>query len=683
MNIVPNIKIFVRPVDWTAGLAQHIYIVGTKSKGEQTILRAGPERTGLDSMITDNLKAVYVSYKAENKDLFPGDWDPEHFIEVYTLTGTDAEIQAKMDTMWEIGKQVNSGNYDYKVPLPIRNVPNTVWHVQNSNTVGNLMAKSIGVDLKPLLLAKKLWAPGIDGHLDHTITDQIIKAHREHNSKYGEYTQESFKQAGLTSIMEHNKEQAEQFIAERETSCTQEYTDFENLMQNLNLDWDTIFAEYNKVDISTIPLSSEYGLEKIGAKTMQDEPIINLEEKLVPKEDVLINDIKVVELGSTRVSMLTLKYLANGNIAIMWSTHTDISGMDRETYLQIHDQYGTQLEEPLNVSIQNYHMQLEALSNSNLVIYTLDILNILSPEGNLLNIIKLDNIRNDAYIKSLRAMPDGKFLFTWHEHVLGDPEHSTSIFKGKYYDNSGNVLSDEFIIYHGNGPNCKISNVENNTIGIICRDHGHADINKAGIDNLACTNNSPKEEVNCFAILSTINATKSGWIKLPPSRTFDAPDILNFGDNNFVVAIEQPSRKVYIAIIKGEDTLTVTEIPNLISKKNEIHLTKTGCDQFLVSFQDKLSIVAQKFNIRGETLDGMIYITDKTKASNHHHTSHFSSSGYVVSWMHTEHNTLPEWHHFEYGYSGAWQHFKDITTSIYMDIHHINPNPIHYDDSLE
>ncbi|MFV9904029.1 MAG: hypothetical protein AB8U15_03430 [Rickettsiales endosymbiont of Dermacentor nuttalli] len=79
-----KINVLVRPVKETFGLAQHIYIIGTDSKGEKKILRTGTEYDNIASMLTDNLKSVYTIHKEENEKLFPNDWKPENSIEVYT-----------------------------------------------------------------------------------------------------------------------------------------------------------------------------------------------------------------------------------------------------------------------------------------------------------------------------------------------------------------------------------------------------------------------------------------------------------------------------------------------------------------------------------------------------------------------------------------------------------------------
>ncbi|AIL64472.1 hypothetical protein NOVO_00305 [Rickettsiales bacterium Ac37b] len=305
-----NIKIFVRSVEWTAGLAQHIYIINTNSKGEQKILRAGPQ---YNSMLKDDLKVVYVPYVESNENLIHSDWNPKNEIEIYTITGTDAEIQAKMDKMWEIGERVNNGNYDYKVPVIF--CPPVICHVQNSNTVGYLMAKSIGIDLRPILLEKKLWAPGVDGRLDHTIMDKFVKTSLENNAeykanlaKYGEYTEEEFKVLGLDYIMAQNKEN----IKADQIKSLQEYANFEQLMQDLKLNWEVIITVH-KSELSKLRQECNHMVEK-ETKALFEERENNLltahdsDKTAKGSELQAIADAECHARGKTRCGDIYLKY---------------------------------------------------------------------------------------------------------------------------------------------------------------------------------------------------------------------------------------------------------------------------------------------------------------------------------------------------------------------------------------
>ncbi|AIL65715.1 hypothetical protein NOVO_06835 [Rickettsiales bacterium Ac37b] len=151
-------------------------------------------------------------------------------------------------------------------------------------------------------------------------------------------------------------------------------------------------------------------------------------------------NIKIAELPSKKVSIQSLKYLASGNIASMWFSYENVNS-NMKTYLQIHDKYGTKLKGAITVPIEGNNPKLEPLSDGKFVIYTKDKFYIFNSEANLLDTIKLDyihdnysfkwDIKDDHYPTSITAMPDNKFLFTWHEHTKTYPGgQPLSIFKG-------------------------------------------------------------------------------------------------------------------------------------------------------------------------------------------------------------------------------------------------------------
>ncbi|AIL66138.1 hypothetical protein NOVO_09120 (plasmid) [Rickettsiales bacterium Ac37b] len=237
-----TIEIFARPVKKPLSFTQHLYLVSTDSQGNEKILRSGPECPGFVASFTNDLKVVYADYTKENQKLFDGDFNPSNKVKLYTITGTDIEIQDKMEKMWEIGKQINAGNYDYKLALSVLGCSESICHVQNSNTVANLFAKSIGVDLKPILDQKKLWAPGIDGHLDHTIMDKYTHNYidgltRMQNILDGiREAQAQSSNIDLEAIIRQSKVKVEEFRAHKgEYSAAEEYAKFTQLMKDLDL----------------------------------------------------------------------------------------------------------------------------------------------------------------------------------------------------------------------------------------------------------------------------------------------------------------------------------------------------------------------------------------------------------------------------------------------------------------
>lgn len=227
-----TIEIFARPVERTFGLVQHLYIISTDSQGHKKILRAGPETNKGSGMLTDDLKVIYTDYIEENRELLGEDLKRENRTKVYTITGTDEEVQGKMDKMWEIGQKINAGNYDYKLPTP--GCPESICHVQNSNTAAKLFAKAVNIDLKPALEEKKLWAPGIDGHLDHTNMDKFV--HRAIDTLKDMQNKIANDLSGLGNFIKQSKERLEQFSFNKsEHYLAGENIKFYQLMKDLNL----------------------------------------------------------------------------------------------------------------------------------------------------------------------------------------------------------------------------------------------------------------------------------------------------------------------------------------------------------------------------------------------------------------------------------------------------------------
>ncbi|AIL64486.1 hypothetical protein NOVO_00375 [Rickettsiales bacterium Ac37b] len=250
-----TIEIFVRPVERTFGLAQHIYIVSADSQDHKKILRAGPETNIKTAMFTDDLKVVYLPYIEANKDLFKGDFDPKNKVKIYTITGTDAEIKAKMDKMWEIGKQVNDNNLDYKLPSSVLGCPESICHVQNSNMAANLMAKAIEVDLKPVLEEKKLWAPGIEGDFAHTIMDRVTNGYVDGLTIMQGALEAKAQNTnlGLGAIIRQSKEKLEQFRSHKqEYSAAEEYAKFSQLIEDLDLGFSLDSAKASKYKIHAL-----------------------------------------------------------------------------------------------------------------------------------------------------------------------------------------------------------------------------------------------------------------------------------------------------------------------------------------------------------------------------------------------------------------------------------------------
>jgi LysM repeat protein len=201
-----KIEIYSRDVHGTAGIAQHLYIVHTNSKGEQTVLRGGPKGSNFASMLKDDLHITKNLYNKGHVDhpQFLGIVHPS--TEIYS--GTDAQVQAYVDKMWQRAEAINREGFDYKLPF--------LGHLQNCNTAVKEMVAATGLNLKlPPKPEGKLiwWIPGADGHFTHTFldtfTDNTILPNLYSNQYRKEfnkdYSQVSFfnKDTGMKVYVEH------------------------------------------------------------------------------------------------------------------------------------------------------------------------------------------------------------------------------------------------------------------------------------------------------------------------------------------------------------------------------------------------------------------------------------------------------------------------------------------------
>ncbi|MHC0448879.1 MAG: hypothetical protein ACRY3E_02135 [Candidatus Lariskella arthropodorum] len=101
-------------------------------------------------------------------------------------------------------------------------------------TAANLLAKAANIDLKPELEKKDLWAPGIDGSLDHTNVDKFVLSAidtlKEMQNKI------SNNSSGLGNFIKQSKERLEQFSFNKSKHyLAGENVKFDQLMKDLNL----------------------------------------------------------------------------------------------------------------------------------------------------------------------------------------------------------------------------------------------------------------------------------------------------------------------------------------------------------------------------------------------------------------------------------------------------------------
>jgi hypothetical protein len=181
-----TIEIRSRDVD-IAGLfgAQHLFIIFTDNKDIKTIIRGGPEH---NNMFLDNILIINSEYNKENKHLYPGDLiegNPSTVI----FTGSDVEMQNYMDQMWSKAEEINTGNYDYKLPTP--GCSPSLCNIQNSNTAVRVMIEATDLKLKlPSVDRQEIWAPGIDGEFKHSIIDEGVKKINKALDVWGSFSSE-------------------------------------------------------------------------------------------------------------------------------------------------------------------------------------------------------------------------------------------------------------------------------------------------------------------------------------------------------------------------------------------------------------------------------------------------------------------------------------------------------------
>jgi len=134
-----RIEIFSKPL----GLGvEHMYIVYTNEAGEKRILRGGPEGSGIKGAIIGDIVVVDTIYDENSID-----WDSKgNHKHQEIFTGTDAEMQSKIDLAIAEMNHINSEGYDYNLPLLESLIP--AWgdlNEQNSNTVAVYLANAINI----------------------------------------------------------------------------------------------------------------------------------------------------------------------------------------------------------------------------------------------------------------------------------------------------------------------------------------------------------------------------------------------------------------------------------------------------------------------------------------------------------------------------------------------------------
>jgi len=155
---------------------QHLFILYTDTKGNKEIIRAGPEKDGIAGIATSNIEVVRQKYE-RTETYRPKDWvEPEQLAQLpkTTYTGTEADMSAKFNKMWEAGEQINLGKYDYKLAAPWKTEAPELWHSQNSNASARHIVIHGGLDfITPKYASgKEVFVPGVNAEFKHTTADR-------------------------------------------------------------------------------------------------------------------------------------------------------------------------------------------------------------------------------------------------------------------------------------------------------------------------------------------------------------------------------------------------------------------------------------------------------------------------------------------------------------------------------
>ena len=122
------------------GDVYHLFIIYTDDKNDKFIIRGGPEN---GHELYDNILVIKSPYIKQFRHLFSNDF-VENAPSVVIAQGSDSK--ALFDKMWNIAQGINSGHYDYKIPIPY--CPLELCHVQNGNTIVKVLVESVGLQLK-------------------------------------------------------------------------------------------------------------------------------------------------------------------------------------------------------------------------------------------------------------------------------------------------------------------------------------------------------------------------------------------------------------------------------------------------------------------------------------------------------------------------------------------------------
>lgn len=114
-----KIEVFAKDVSYTFGIAQHLYVLHTNSKGIQITYRGGPKH---DQMHKDDLQITKIPFDQYHID-YPKTKDTIHPSAILAR-GSDEEIQKYVDKLWAKAEAINQEGFDYKLP--------TFGHVQKA-----------------------------------------------------------------------------------------------------------------------------------------------------------------------------------------------------------------------------------------------------------------------------------------------------------------------------------------------------------------------------------------------------------------------------------------------------------------------------------------------------------------------------------------------------------------------
>ncbi len=179
-----KIELLSRPVDYTQGVYEHLFILFTFSNSAKQVIRGGPFNAKM------HYEFIFIhsqSYKDSPDNCAKKDYNcstPQLLFE-----GSDKEVKLLHNTLLQNAEVINKSYYDYKLPDyrceaqklaggAIYNAAKDIWksacHLQNSNTAVAQILEMSNINLVlPLRNGNPVNAIGYDQAFKHTAIDKV------------------------------------------------------------------------------------------------------------------------------------------------------------------------------------------------------------------------------------------------------------------------------------------------------------------------------------------------------------------------------------------------------------------------------------------------------------------------------------------------------------------------------